>query len=66
MIDNILVNNKQSSVNDVKVIPDEEIVGQHCLLLIDMVLKKGQNESKFQKEIETVEVERVRGKRRVC
>ena len=30
------------------------------------VQKKGQEESKIQKEIETVEVERVRGERRVC
>ena len=40
MIDFILVNNKyRSSVEDVKVIPGEEIVSQHCLLLIDMVFK---------------------------
>ena len=37
----ILVNNKyRSSVKDVKVIPAEEIVSQHYLLLMDMVLKK--------------------------
>ena len=41
MVDYILVNNKyRSSVKDVKVIPGEEIVSQHCLLLMDMVLKK--------------------------
>ena len=41
MIDYILVNSKyRSSVKDVKVIPGEEIVSQHCLLLIDMMLKK--------------------------
>ena len=41
MIDYILVNNKyRSSVRDVKVIPGEEIVSQHCLLLMDMVFKK--------------------------
>ena len=41
MIDYILVNNKyRSSVKDVKVIPGEEIVSQHCLLLMDMVFKK--------------------------
>ena len=40
MIDFILVNNKyRNSVEDVKVIPGEEIVSQHCLLLIDMVFK---------------------------
>ena len=40
MIDYILVNNKyRSSVKDVKVIPGEEIVSQHCML-IDMVFKK--------------------------
>ena len=41
MVDYILVNNKyRSSVKDVKVIPGEEIVIQHCLLLMDMVFKK--------------------------
>ena len=41
MIDYILVNNKyRSSVKDVKVIPGKEIVSQHCLLLMDMVMKK--------------------------
>ena len=41
MIDYILVNNKyRSSVKDVKVIPGEEIVSQHCLLLMDMVFRE--------------------------
>ena len=41
MVDYILVNNKcGSSDKDVKVIPGEEIVSQHCLLLMDMVFKK--------------------------
>ena len=41
MIDHILVNKKyKSSVKDVKVIPGEEIVSHHCLLLIDMVFNK--------------------------
>ena len=41
MIDYILVNNKyRSSFKDVKVIPGEEIVSQHCPLLMDMVFKK--------------------------
>ena len=41
MIDYILVNNKyRRSVKDVKVIPDDEIVRQHCLLLMDMIFKK--------------------------
>ena len=41
IIDYILVNNKDSSsVKDVKVIPCEDIVSQHCLLLMDMVFKK--------------------------
>ena len=68
MIDCILVNNKyRSSVKDVKVIPGEEIVSQH-LSSVDGygVQKEGQEESKIQKEIETVEVERVRGERRGC
>ena len=58
MIDYILANSKyRSSVKDVKVIPSEEIVSQHCLLLIDMVFKKkGQKEKKI----------RVRGERSVC
>ena len=41
MIDYIPVNNKyRSIVKDVKVIPGEEIMGQYCLLLMDMVFKK--------------------------
>ena len=61
MMDYILVNSKdRSSVKDVKVIPGEEIVSQHCLLLMDMVQKGGQKKSKIQKEIETVDVERIR------
>ena len=61
MIDYILVNNKyRSSVKNVKVIPGEEIVSQHCLLLMDKVQKGGQEKSKIQKEIETVDVERIR------
>ena len=67
MIDYILVNNKyRSNVKDVKVIPGEEIVSQHCLLLMDMVLKKMAREKvKFRKKLK-LEVERVRGERRVC
>ena len=41
MIDYILVNNKyRNSVKDVKVISGEEIVSQHCILLMYMVFKK--------------------------
>ena len=41
MIDFILANNKyRSSVKDVKVFPDEQIVSQFCLLSMDMVFKK--------------------------
>ena len=41
MIDYILVNTKhRGSVKDVKVRQGEEIVSQHCLLLMDMVFKK--------------------------
>ena len=44
MIDYILVNNNyRNSVRDVKVILGEEIVSQHCLLLMDMVFKKKVN-----------------------
>ena len=53
MIDYILVNNKyRSSVKDVKVIPDEAIVSQHCLLLMDMVFKKKvKGKVKFRKKL---------------
>ena len=41
MIDYILMNKKyRSSAKDVKVFPGEEIVKQHCLLSMDMVLKR--------------------------
>ena len=41
MIKYIIVNSKyRRSVKDVKVIPAEEIVNQHYLLLMDIVLKK--------------------------
>ena len=67
MIDYILVSNKcKNSVKDVKLIPGEETVRQHCLLSMDMVFKEGQEESKIQEETETVVVERVGGERRVC
>ena len=53
MIDYILVNNKyRSSVKAVKVIPGEEIVSQHCLLLMDMVFrKKVKRKVKFRKKL---------------
>ena len=53
MIDYILVNNKyRSSVKDVKVIPGEETVSQHCFLLMDMVLKmKLKRKVKFRKKL---------------
>ena len=53
MIDYILVTNKyRSSVKDVKVILGEEIVSQHCLLLIDMVVKKKvRRKVKFRKKL---------------
>ena len=52
MIDYIFVNNKyRSSVKDVTVITDEEIVSQHCFLLMDMVFKKKvRREVKFRKK----------------
>ena len=62
MIDYILVNNKyRSSVKAVKAIPGEEIASQHCIFLMDMVFKKKVRGNKIQKEIETVEVDIVRG-----
>ena len=45
-------NNYRSSVKDVKVVPDKEIVSQHWLLLMDMVFEI-KFRSKTQKEIET-------------
>ena len=53
MIDYILANNKyRSSVKDVKVIPGEEIVSQHCLLLMNMVFKKNvRRKVKFRKKL---------------
>ena len=48
MIDYILVNNKyRSSAKDVKVIPGEGTVSQHCLLLMDILLKKVRRKAKF-------------------
>ena len=67
MIDYILVNKKyRSSVKDVKVILDEETVSQQSSVDGYGVQKEDQEESKIQKEIQTVEIERVRGDRRVC
>ena len=41
MIDYILVNNKyRPSAKDMEIIPDEMIVRQHCLLLMNMVFRK--------------------------
>ena len=50
----ILVNNKyKSSVKDVKVIPGTEIVSEHSLMLIDMMLKKKViRKVKFRKKLE--------------
>ena len=46
MIDYLLVNNKyRSSVKDVKVIPGEELVSQHYLLLIDIQKKCSKRKS---------------------
>ena len=48
MINYIVVNNKyRSSVKDAKVIPGDETVSQHCLLLMDMVFKKVRKKIKF-------------------
>ena len=56
VIDYILWNNKyRSSVKDVKVIPGEEIVSQHCLLSMDMVFKKKvRRKVKFRKKLKRV------------
>ena len=53
MINYVLVNNKcRSSIKDVKVIPGEEVVSQHCLLLMDMVFKnKVRRKVKFRKKL---------------
>ena len=63
-INYILVNNKyRNIVKDAKVIPGEEIMSQLSLLLMDMVLKKRSGGKKnSEKEIKTVEVERVKVK----
>ena len=60
MINFILVNNKyRISVKDVKVMPDGEIVSEHCLLLMSMVFKKKiRRKAKFSKKLK-VEVKRV-------
>ena len=66
MIDYFLVNNTyRSSVKDVKVIPGERIVNQHCLLLMDMVFKeKVRRKVKFRKKLK---LWRLRGSEvRVC
>ena len=64
MIDYILINNKyRSSVNDVKVIPGEEIVSQHCLLLMDMVFKnKVKRKVKFRKKLKLWRLRESEGK----
>ena len=63
MIAYVLVNDKcRSSVKDVNVIPLEEIVSQHCLLLMYIVFK---NQVRRKVKL-SVEVERVRGERKVC
>ena len=53
IIDYILVNNKyRSSIKDGNVIPGEEIVSQHCLLLMDVVFKKKlRRKVKFRKKL---------------
>ena len=53
MIGYILVNKKyRNNAKDVKVIPGEGIVSQHCLLLIDMVFKKkARRKLKFRKKL---------------
>ena len=64
MIDYILVNYKyRSSVKDVKVIPGEEVVWQHCLLLMDMVLKKKvRRKVKFRKKLKLWRLRESEGK----
>ena len=64
MIDYILMNNKyRSSVNDVKVILGEEIVSQHCLLLMDMVFKnKVKRKVKFRKKLKLWRLRESEGK----
>ena len=47
------MNNKyRSNIKDVKVIPGEEIVSQHCLLLMNMIFKKKvKRKEKFRKKL---------------
>ena len=52
MTDYIFVNNNyRSSVKNVKVIPGEEMVSQHCLVSMDMVFEKVRRKVKFRKKL---------------
>ena len=53
VIDYILVNNRyRSRVKDVKVILGEEVVGQHCLLVMDvLIIKDIKKKKKFRKKL---------------
>ena len=53
MIDYILVNNRyRPSAKDMEIIPDEMIVSQHCLLLMNTVFrKKVRRKVKFRKKL---------------
>ena len=53
VVDYILVHcDHQSRVNNAKVIPGEEVVSQHCLLVTDIVLKKVvKHKKKFESKV---------------
>ena len=65
MIDCILLNNKYI-VKDVKVIPDEERVSHHCLLLMEVFKKKVRWEGKFVKKLKLWRLRESEVKKRVC
>ena len=61
------MNKYRSCVKDVKVIPGEEIVSQHCLLLMDVVFKnKVTRKVKFRKREPEVKEEFTEGVNNKC
>ena len=58
MINYILANNRhRSRVADVKAIPGEEVVSQHCVLVMDVLFSKDvKRKNKFKKEMSQVKV----------
>ena len=66
VIDYIYVNNKYSKYRCESISPGEEIAGQHCLLLMDMVFKKKvRRKVKFRKKLKLWRLKESE-ERRVC